>query len=201
MKTTQEKFEELIAILKLAYTVSCKNEKVATVQANGSDKVLRLELDNANTITVYAGEEVDQVLYLSDETSVGIRVLDIENVLIRYAQLKHGPLALSTYLYCTLLGILWGIKAAPKIKNLDPIPAGNTFVRLHGHLKNGAACWYDYRACTDGKIEVIFNWQFSEIPSQFSFYPIEYLMDPERIVLKFFNFFKDIEYIESVGKG
>jgi len=206
MKTIQEKFEELLAILALQYEVLQIEPHIATVKVASSDKKLRLELDQ-NTITVYIDDEVDQVLYLSDELSVAVRVLDIENILTRYTGLQCGPLALSTYLYCTLLGMLWGIKAAPAIKNRDPVPDGNTFVRLYGE-KAGVPYYYDYRACTDGKIEVnrfVIQEQGTKNEMTFpmgtySFYPVEYVMDPEKIVLQFFEFFQ-INQIESAGKG
>ena len=206
MKTTQEKFEELLAILALHYQIYREKPHIAKIKVYGSDKFIILELDK-NTITVYTDDEVDQVLYLSDELSVAVRVLDIENILTRYTGLKCGPLALSTYLYCTLLGMLWSIKAAPAIKNQDPIPSETTFIRFYGK-KNEVPYYYDYRACIDGEIridryviqekgtkdEVVFPM------GTYRFYPVEYVTDPEKIILQFFEFFQ-IDQIESAGKG
>ncbi len=198
MKTMHEKFEELLSILKLSYDVQYDGNNIAIIAADNPDKNIKLELNN-NIITVYIEDEVDQVLYLSDETSVGVRVLDIENILIRHAKLHHGPLALSTYLYCTLLGILWGIKAEHRMKDQNPVPQDTMFIRLYGK-KDQNVTVFDYMACKDGTIRILKH--IDPVNTEiYSFHPIEYIQDAEKIVTEFLNFFGDIEYISSAEKG
>lgn len=202
MKTTKEKFEELLSILKLNYIVRYYKDNTATIStcipnADTTDRYLTLKLDG-NVITVYTGEEVSHVLYLSDEMSVGCRVLDIENILIRYANLKCGPIALTLYLYYTLLGMLWGIKASNWIKGQDPISNNSARIKLFGH-KSDIAYMYDFRACMDGKIRITKYTDKISNKEDYAFHPIEYVQDPEGIIQKIFSFF-NVDSIDSVEK-
>ena len=201
MKTKKEKFEELLSILKLNYIVQYDGNDTAMIGVYQPDTTkghLTLKLDD-HIITVYEGEEVSQVLYLSDEMSVGCRVLDIENILIRYTNIKRSPVALSLYLYYTLLGMLWGIKADNRIKGQDPISDNSASVRLFGH-KGSVAYLFDYRACMDGAIRITKYIDKVTDKEKCTFYPIEYIQDPEKVIQKFFNFF-DVDSIDSVEKN
>lgn len=213
MKTKLEKFNEILSILRLNYQVNQTYADSATITTDGVEAIINprsstktsyvnLEL-NGDVIYVYTGGEVSHVFYLDDdEISVGIRTLDIENIIIQYFKLKHGPLALTTYLYCTLLGMLWGMKASSNIKDKDPLPDQSMFIRLYGRkAKKQVIYEYDYIACTDGTIKITKSCSAYSQTETFNFHVLEYLEDPVKTTQQFFKFFNDIDFIEKAGKG
>ena len=200
-KTTKDKFEEMLSILHLVYKVQYDGVRFATVASPAeSDKVLSLELEG-DSFSVYVDEDNIQVLSLGDDIQTGYCAMDVEDALIRYGGLNHGQIALSVYLYCRLLGILWGTKAPESIWSENPLPDNMTYLEIKGHTEpDGKECLYRYYIRTSGRI--IVEKSIEGMPDKvFGFAPSEYLEDPEGIVMRFFDFFKSIGKIESVGKG
>ena len=200
---TKELFRELLGILSLYYAIDWNETNKATIKPPESDISIDIELKN-DLITVTADEDDIHVLGLEDKTSLGLRTLDIENILIRKAKLQHQPVALALYLYYTLLGLLWGARADIKIRDEDPIPYGHSYIQLYGQTKNGETMAYSYAVNMFGKIYVE---QYNSEPlltdrlAEFHFYPIDYINNPTGTTEQFFNFFKDITSITSAGKG
>ena len=194
MKTKQQRFEELISILKLAYAVDQHEPHMATVRIPESSKSVTLELAD-EMVTVLTGDEVSQVLALDEEESVGVRVLDVENILLQYEGSSRGPIALSIYLYYTLLGMIWGLKADPSIRNQDPMPGEYGYIILHAR-KEGKTVNFEYTLHVTGAIRLFNRLENKE----FLLYPVDYVKDPERCVLTFFEQFKDIDCIYAAGR-
>jgi len=201
-KTTKEKFEEILSILQLNYKIQYDGIRFATVSDcyTEPDKCLKLEL-NEDSFSVYEDENNIQVLSLDEEAKEGYRVIDVENILIRHVGLTHGPITLSVYLYCRLLGILWGIKASAALRDQNPLPDSVTFVELKGRSSDGIWYTYHYYVCTNGQIIVEKCQTETAEQETFEFMPEKYLEDPEQTVMEFFRFFEDIKEIESTGKG
>lgn len=201
MKTKYELFEELLGILGLYYTIIRTGPAQVTLKPLESDYYIILEWNNG-LITVTAPEDRIQVLYLEDRSSIGIRVLDIENIIIQEARLLHQPVALALYLYYMLLGLLWGAKADASIRDQDPTPSERTYIELYGVSKEDHIdILYTYTVFMTGKIEVEERPTATSKGRYFSFYPIDYVKDPEGIIRKFFEFFDKISSINRAGRG
>ncbi len=194
MKTKQQRFEELISILKLAYVVDQLDLHTAVIRSPESSKSITLEFIDG-MITVLTGDEVSQVLALDEEESVGVRVLDVENILLQYEGSSRGPIALSIYLYYTLLGMIWGLKADPSIRNQDPTPGEYGYILLHARKKDKTVN-FEYTLHITGAIRLFNRLENKE----FLLYPIDYVKDPEKQVLAFFEQFKDVDCIYAAGR-
>lgn len=194
MNTYQQKFEELLGILGLEYIVRKQSKQEAIITSSMEvEHPLYLKLED-ETITVYTEGEFMDVLPIEKDMHIGKTVSDIEKILIRYEHLEREPLALSVYLYCRLLGILWGLKADEKIRDKDPV-ANNIAIIYLTCLENGKHIVYEYMIDIYGNIIV-------EKPGDsIRFHPNAYLKDPEKMISAFFNFFKNVDRIISAGKG
>lgn len=201
MKNTKyELFEELLGILQLCYTVVRTSPSKATVTPLESDKCIFLELKD-NTVTITATDDKMWVFELEDKLSVGIRTLDIENILIQEAHLYHEPIALTIYLYYRLLGLLWAARTTKELREQDPTPDRCAYIELYGPTKDGKELMYAYRADAVGTIWVEKYIDKTIQLDHITIYPMTYIRDPVGSVEAFFNFFKDIRYITKVGKG
>ena len=194
MKTKQQRFEELISILKLAYTIDQPDPNTAVVQTPGSSKSITLKFADG-MVSVLTGEEEFQVLALDEEESVGVRVLDIENILTQYEGDGRRPIALSIYLYYTLLGMIWGLKADPSIRDQDPTPGEYGYILLHAK-KQDKTVNFEYTLHITGAIRLFNRLENKE----FLLYPIDYVKDPEKQMLAFFEQFKDVDCIYAAGR-
>ncbi len=194
MKTKQQRFEELISILKLAYTIDQPDPHTAVVQTPGSSKSITLKFADG-MVSVLTGEEEFQVLALDEEESVGVRVLDVENILTQYEGDGRRPIALSIYLYYTLLGMIWGLKADPSIRNQDPTPGEYGYVLLHTRAGD-TMIDFEYMLYVTGQIRLV-NKKTGE---EFILYPVSYVLDPEKQMLAFFEQFKDVDCIYAAGR-
>ena len=197
---TKELFGELLGILSLYYTINLNGIDKAVIKPPESDITIDIEWKNG-LITVTAGKDDIHVFGLEDKTSLGLRTLDIENILIRKAKIKHQPITSTLYLYYTLLGLLWGARADKKVRDRDPNPQGYSYVQLYGKTKDGKDMAYLYAANRNGEIyvEKYTDEPFSKPQDEFHFYPIKYIMDPVGITEQFFNFFKDVTSITFAG--
>ena len=194
----KEKVKEIVMILGMVYLTMWKYEDTILIKPIESDKQVVLKIEN-DTLVVHFKEEEIYVLSLDRET--GDCVLDLEQVLIDICELQHQPLALSMYLYCRLLGILWGIKASPALRNKDPLPTNRAYLELKG-IGRSDNTEYVYRYALESSGLIIVTKNFDTNASEiYSFTAKEYLEDPEKTTIDFFECFSDIKEIMSVGRG
>lgn len=196
MKTALQNFEQIISILKAVYPIVRDGNpykvEISIYQKENIELILEDEI-----LTVIAGENINNVYTLDGTTNASDIATAIEKVIIEYAELKHEPYALLVYLYYSLLGILWGIKAHNNIKDANPIPEHATYITFDGHSRdNGEIYIYEYLATNSGYIKLI---RVTPDYSSYEFMPEEYIRNPEKIIQNFFMFLKDIDYIESVS--
>lgn len=196
MKTALQIFEQIISILKAAYPIIRDGDPYKAEISIYQKENIKLTLED-EILTVIAGEDINNVYMLDGVTNASDIATAIEEVIIEYAELKHEPYALLVYLYYSLLGILWGIKAHNSIKDVNPIPEHATYIIFDGHSRdNGEICIYEYLATNGGRIKLV---RVTPDYSSYEFVPEEYIRDPEKIIKNFFAFLKDIDYIESVS--
>lgn len=186
-------------ILGMAYLTTWVYETLFTVRPVESKTYVEVKIED-ETMTLSKDGEIICVLSLDQET--GRCALQLEEVVIRECGLGHLPIALPMYLYCRLLGVLWGVKASPALKNTDPLPANMSYIVLYGRNGQGTTYAYQYMLNRSGQIIASRTPRLpEEAADTFSFTPQEYLDDPEGVTIRFFDFFKDIGQIERVGKG
>ena len=192
-----DKFETLLLILGLIYRVERQENEAAIVSFFNAANSIVIRQEN-NVITASTANGQDSAVMDIDEP-VGSLAIRAEMVLLKATpSCSHGPIAYSTYLYYTLLGVLWGLKASPEIQQKDPSPDNAAYTLLIG-TKNDRKYTYEYMAKMSGNLCVIKHADHGK--QEFSFSCKQYLEDPEHVISDFVNFFKDIDYIESVGKG
>lgn len=195
-----ELFEELLGILQLCYTVVRTGPSKATVKPLESENFILVELKD-DTIIVTVSDDKIWVFELTDMLSVGMRTIDIENILIQEAHLFHEPIALTIYLYYRLLGLLWGTRTIQELRDQDPTPDRCAYIELYGPTKDGKELMYVYRADAIGTIWVEKFIEKTIRLDHITIYPIQYIKDPVGTVEAFFDFFKDIIYITKAGRG
>ena len=195
---TKEKVKEIVMILGMMYLTLWKYEDTVLIKPMESDKEIDLKIED-NTLVVSTKEDIIHVLSLDQDA--GRCVMELEQVIIDTCGLQHKPLALSMYLYCRLLGILWGVKASKALQGRDPLPGNKTFIELKGPGQHeGIEYTYWYTLELSGKIAISKSWQ-PTMQEGTSITPEQYLEDPEGTIIKFFEFFGSIKEITSVGKG
>lgn len=189
--------EKILEILGTIYPVRWENDNKIIISIPESPQHLEIKIEN-DTAIIYKEGEIVHVLSLDQDA--GQCALSLEKIIISEFNLYCGTIAFAMYLYCKLLGILWGIKASSSLKNKCPVPDHVAYIKLHGNNKNNVEYTYQYMIEKSGRIAIEKSWY--EIASErFSFMPEEYLEDPENIIIKFFDFFKDIKEIQRIGKG
>ena len=195
-----ELFEELLGILQLCYTVVRTDPSKATVKPLESENFILVELKD-DTIIVTVSEDKIWVFVLTDLLSVGMRTMDIENILIQEAHLCHKPIALTIYLYYRLLGLLWGIRTIKELRDQDPTPDRCTYIELYGPTKDGKELMYSYRADTTSAI-IVEKYMHKTIQLDcFKIFPEEYINNPVGTTEKFFEFFQDVICITKASRG
>ena len=193
-------FEELLNILSMYYNVHRTEDKKAIIRPIESKNYITLDW-NDGVLTVTVNEDDILVFHMEDKQDVGIRTLDIENIMIDRFKLGHQPIALALYLYYMLFGILWGARADKKIRNQNPVPVNQTYIELYGNTKDGAELIYVYTVDKTGAIRVEEYSDKTTSQTSYTFYPIEYINDPIGTAEKFFNFFNKITSITKCGRG
>lgn len=200
METKYELFNEMLGILKLCYTVTQISPSKVTVKPLESEKFILLEWNNG-VITVTADHDKMWAFALEDKLSVGFRVLDIENIMVQEFRLSHEPIALTSYLYYRLLGLLWGTRTSQQLREQDPVPKQHAYIELYGPTQDGKELMYVYRADAAGAIWVEKYLEKTIKLNYIVIYPKRYLDDPVQTVENFFTFFKDIVCITKACRG
>ena len=197
MKTALQNFEQIISILMAVYPVRYNKESQVADISVTEEKTARIILEDT-ILTVIAGDDVNNVYQLDENTDAGKLSTIIEQILIDYAELKKTPCALQLYLYYSLLGIMWGVKASNKIKDIDPTPTHSACIYFNGRAHNKQDYYlYEYAACNSGIIKLT---RVTPDYSSYGFTPEEYMQNPEKTIMEFFQFLKDIDYIESASQ-